>query len=333
MTPQGQDVRVEVDGRTLSLSNLDKVLYPRTGTTKGEVLNYYAQISPVLLPLLRDRPVTRVRWPHGVERDRFFEKNAPAGTPRWVRTADVPTTGARGGSRQARSPGAGDRLVYPIIDDLATLTWAANLAALELHVHQWTVTKQGKPRGADRLVIDLDPGDPAGLHECCQVALLVREKLAERRLDARAVTSGSKGMHLYATLPRRQDSEAVSAMAKELAEELQGEKPKLVTATMTKSKRSAARSSSTGRRTPAPRPRCRRTPCAGSSARPSRPRSRGRRSRRVPRTRSPWSSSATTRCSRGSRSAATSSRRERARLAHWLPSRAFDVAQSLPCLT
>ena len=232
MTPSGEEVRVEVDGHTLGLSNLDKVLYPRTGTTKGEVLNYYAQISPVLLPLLRDRPVTRVRWPHGVERDRFFEKNAPAGTPRWVRTADVPTTGSRGESRH------GDRLVYPIIDDLATLTWAANLAALELHVHQWTVDKKGKPRGADRLVIDLDPGEPAGLHECCQVALLVREKLADRKLDARAVTSGSKGMHLYATLPKRRDSDDVSAMAKELAEELQAEKPKQVTATMTKSKRS-----------------------------------------------------------------------------------------------
>jgi bifunctional non-homologous end joining protein LigD len=225
-------VHVEVDGRTLKLSNLDKVLYPRTGTTKGEVLNYYAQISPVLLPLLKDRPVTRVRWPHGVERDRFFEKNAPAGTPRWVRTADVPTTGSRGESRH------GDRLVFPIIDDLATLTWAANLAALELHVHQWTVTKQGKPRGADRLVIDLDPGEPAGLHECCQVALLVREKLADRELDARPVTSGSKGMHMYAHLPRRQDSEQTSATAKEIAEELQAEHPKLVTATMTKSKRS-----------------------------------------------------------------------------------------------
>jgi bifunctional non-homologous end joining protein LigD len=222
---------VEVDGRTLKLSNLDKVLYPRTGTTKGEVLNYYAQISPVLLPLLADRPVTRVRWPHGVERDRFFEKNAPAGTPAWVRTADVPTTGSRGDSRY------GDRLVFPIIDDLATLTWAANLAALELHVHQWTVTKQGKPRGADRLVIDLDPGEGAGLHECCRVALRVRDKLAERRLDARAVTSGSKGMHLYAHLPRRKDSDDVSAMAKSLAEELQEEQPALVTATMTKAKR------------------------------------------------------------------------------------------------
>jgi bifunctional non-homologous end joining protein LigD len=233
MSPKGgEEVRVEVEGHTLKLSNLDKLLYPRTGTTKGEVLNYYAQVAPVLLPLLRDRPVTRVRWPNGVERDRFFEKNAPAGTPRWVRTADVPTTGSRGESRH------GDRLVFPIIDDLATLTWAANLAALELHVHQWTVSKQGKPRGADRLVIDLDPGEGAGLHECCRVALLVRDKLIERKLDTRPVTSGSKGLHLYAHLPRRQDSDKTSETAKTIAEELQAEHPKLVTATMTKAKRS-----------------------------------------------------------------------------------------------
>jgi bifunctional non-homologous end joining protein LigD len=233
MTPKGgEEVHVEVEGHTLKLSNLDKVLYPRTGTTKGEVLNYYAQVAPVLLPLLKDRPVTRVRWPNGVERDRFFEKNAPAGTPSWVRTADVPTTGSRGESRH------GDRLVFPIIDDLATLTWAANLAALELHVHQWTVDQKGKVRGADRLVIDLDPGEGAGLHECCQVALLVRDKLTERKLEARPVTSGSKGLHLYAHLPRRQDSEKTSETAKTIAEELQAEHPKQVTATMTKAKRS-----------------------------------------------------------------------------------------------
>jgi bifunctional non-homologous end joining protein LigD len=232
MSPGGDEVRVDVEGRTLKLSNLGKVLYPRSGTTKGEVLNYYAQISPVILPLLKDRPVTRVRWPHGVERDRFFEKNAPAGTPSWVRTADVPTTGSRGESRH------GDRLVFPIIDDLATLTWAANLAALELHVHQWTVDAKGRPRGADRIVIDLDPGEGAGLHECCQVALLVRDKLTELDLDARPVTSGSKGLHLYAHLPRRRDSDEATAVAKEIAEQLQAEHPHQVTATMTKSKRS-----------------------------------------------------------------------------------------------
>jgi bifunctional non-homologous end joining protein LigD len=231
MTPHEQEVRVDVEGRTLKLSNLDKVLYPRTGTTKGEVLNYYAQISPVLLPLLKDRPVTRVRWPHGVERDRFFEKNTPAGTPAWVRTADVPTTGSRGDSRH------GDRLVFPIIDDLATLTWAANLAALELHVHQWTVTRQGKPRGADRLVIDLDPGEGAGLHECCRVALLVRERLSDLGLPAAPVTSGSKGLHLYAALPGRKNAEQIRDQAQQVARELAEQEPALVVWKMTKALR------------------------------------------------------------------------------------------------
>ncbi len=225
-----EEVRVEVDGRTLTISNLHKVLYPRTGTTKGEVLNYYAQVAPVLLPHLKDRCVTRIRWPHGVQDGSFFEKNAPAGTPSWVHTAKVPTTGSRAQSTS-------DTLVFPIVDDLATLTWLVNLAALELHVHQWTVGRNNQPRNADRLVIDLDPGEPAGLHECCQVALLVRDKLAERGLDARPVTSGSKGLHLYASLPKRLPSEESTALAKEVAEELQGEHPKLVTATMTKAKR------------------------------------------------------------------------------------------------
>jgi bifunctional non-homologous end joining protein LigD len=232
--PSGTEVHVDVDGRTLSISNLDKVLYPRTGTTKGEVLNYYAQVSPVLLPHLRDRAVTRIRWPHGVEKGSFFEKNAPAGTPSWVRTAEVSTTGSR--------TGKGDgTLRFPICDDLATLTWLANLAALELHVHQWTVDAKGVPRNPNRIVIDLDPGEPAGLHECARVALLVREALAARDLTCSPVTSGSKGMHLYAPVPdsgrKSLDSEGTTALAKEVAEELQKEHPDLVTATMTKAKR------------------------------------------------------------------------------------------------
>ena len=230
--PAEEEVLVEVDGRTLRISNLHKVLYPRTGTTKGEVLNYYARIAPVLLPHLAGRPVTRIRWPHGVEGNSFFEKNAPAGTPSWVRTATVPTTGSRSGSGRA------DTITFPIVEDLATLTWLVNLAALELHVHQWTVGRDGRPRDADRLVIDLDPGEPAGLHECCRVALMVREKLDERGLAARPVTSGSKGLHLYAALPRRLPSDESTALAREVAEELQGEHPRLVTATMTKAKRS-----------------------------------------------------------------------------------------------
>jgi bifunctional non-homologous end joining protein LigD len=232
MTPTGEELRVDVEGRTLKISNLDKVLYPRTGTTKGEVLNYYAQVAPVLLPHLKDRAVTRIRWPHGVADKSFFEKNTPAGTPSWVRTAKVPTTGSRGSSRH------GDHLVFPIVDDLATLTWLVNLAALELHVHQWTVNRTGRPRNPNRLVVDLDPGEPAGLQECCSVALLVRERLADRDLEARAVTSGSKGLHLYAALPGKLNPEETTGLAKEVAEELQKEHPKLVTATMTKSRRS-----------------------------------------------------------------------------------------------
>jgi bifunctional non-homologous end joining protein LigD len=228
----GERIQVDVEGRTLTVSNLDKVLFPRTGTTKGEVLHYYAQVAPTLLPHLADRAVTRIRWPHGVEGESFFEKNVPQGTPSWVRTVSVPTTGSRGSSRH------GDRLVFPVVDDLATLTWLVNLAALELHVHQWRVGRNGRPRNADRLVIDLDPGEPAALHECCQVALLVRDKLAERDLPARPVLSGSKGLHLYATLPTRLPGEESTALAKEVAEELQGEHPRLVTATMTKARRS-----------------------------------------------------------------------------------------------
>ena len=226
-----EEVRVDVDGRTLTLSNLEKVLYPVTGFTKGEVLHYYAQVAPVMLPHLRDRAVTRIRWPHGVQGQSFYEKNVPNGTPDWVRTASVPTSGSRGSSRH------GDRLVFPVVDDLATLTWLANLASLELHVHQWQVGRDGRPRHADRLVVDLDPGEPAGLGECCEVALLVADALAGHDLAVRPVLSGSKGLHLYADLPRRRASEEVAALAKEVAEELSAAHPRLVTATMTKARR------------------------------------------------------------------------------------------------
>lgn len=226
-----EEVFVDVEGRTLKISSLSKVLYPRTGTTKGEVLSYYAQIAPVLLPHLAGRAVTRIRWPHGVDDMSFFEKNVPSGTPSWVHTVTVPTTGSRTASKEDGT------LTFPVVDDLATLTWLVNLASLELHVHQWTVDRRGKPRGADRVVIDLDPGDPAGLHECCQVALLASEALEERGLVPKPVTSGSKGLHLYADLPERVPSEESTALAKEVAEELEKAHPKLVTATMTKARR------------------------------------------------------------------------------------------------
>ena len=229
---EGSDVRVEVDGRTLKLSNLDKVLYPQTGTTKGEVLHYYAQVAPVLLPHLADRAVTRIRWPNGTAAQSFFEKNVPAGTPSWVRTVTVPTSGSRSASGEA------GELRFPLVDSLATLTWLGNLAALELHVHQWTVDSDGDPVNPNRLVVDLDPGEPAGLMECAQVALLVRTRLAADGLRCVPVTSGSKGVHLYAGLDRSRTSDEVRDYAREVAEELEREHPSLVLSEMAKARRS-----------------------------------------------------------------------------------------------
>ena len=223
-----QELHVDVEGRTLRISNLAKVMYPSTGTTKGEVLNYYAQIAPVLLPHLADRAVTRIRWPHGTADMQFFEKNAPSGAPSWVRTVTVSSTGSRGG---------GDTIVFPVIEGLADLTYFANLASLELHVHQWTVGRNGQPRNPNRMVIDLDPGAPAGLRECCRVALLVRDKLVDRGLTAAPVTSGSKGLHMYAALPGRLNADEVREQAKKIAQELTGEHPDLVLWKMTKSLR------------------------------------------------------------------------------------------------
>ena len=195
MSPDGE-VRVDVGGRTLRLRRLDKVLYPETGTTKGEVLDYYARVSPLLLPHLARRPVTRKRWPDGVSGPSFFEKNLPRGTPDWVSSVTLPTPGSSSGHDDAS---------YPLVLDLATLVWLANLAALELHVPQWQVGPRGAVKGPDRLVIDLDPGPPAGLAECAAVALMVRERLVADGLSPVPVTSGSKGMQLYAPLDGRSD--------------------------------------------------------------------------------------------------------------------------------
>jgi bifunctional non-homologous end joining protein LigD len=228
MSPS-QQVTVDVEGTRLTLSNLDKVLYPQTRTTKGEVIDYYARIAPAILPHLYERPVTRKRWPNGVESTPFFEKNAPAGTPSWVRTQQVEATGTPGGDHEL--------LTFPFVDGLATLTWLANLAALELHVPQWTVGSRGAIRLPDRLVIDLDPGPGAGLAECAEVAHAVRELLAADGLTAHPVTSGSKGMQLYAAVAGRQDAGILRAYAKALAERLAGEMPHLVVSRMTKTLR------------------------------------------------------------------------------------------------
>lgn len=222
------DQTVTIEDRQLRLRNLDKVLYPETGTTKAQVIDYYARIAPVLLPRLADRPVTRLRWPDGVESTPFFEKNLPSHAPDWLRTVVLPVPG----STRDR-----ETINYPLVDDLAALVWLANLAALELHVPQWRVGARGGVHEPDRLVIDLDPGAPAGLAECAQVALLIRARLAEDGLRAVPVTSGSKGLQLYVPLAGTQAASVVSGYAKNLAETLEREHRDIVVAKMAKTLR------------------------------------------------------------------------------------------------
>ncbi|MCO5992523.1 non-homologous end-joining DNA ligase [Actinoallomurus rhizosphaericola] len=217
---------VRVDGVRLTLSNLDKVMYPRHGFTKGEVIDYYARIAPVLLPHLEDRPATRLRYPDGVDGQTFFEKNAPSHTPEWVRTACLPTPG---GSR--------DAVNFVIIDGLPALVWCANLAALELHVPQWRVGPRGGQREPDLLVFDLDPGPPATIEEAREVACLLRDLLEADGLRSFPKTSGKKGLHLYVPIKETSD-QRTSAYAKEAARRLEREHPDLVVSRMEKRLRS-----------------------------------------------------------------------------------------------
>ncbi|HEX5993905.1 MAG TPA: non-homologous end-joining DNA ligase [Jiangellales bacterium] len=223
----GSKVIVDVAGRRLGLSNLDKVLYPQTGTTKGEVIQYYTQVAPVLLPHLTDRPLTRKRWPDGVAADSFFEKNAPRGTPDWVRTVELPSPGSSRGT---------ETVTYVVCDDLPTLVWLANLAVLEFHVPQWRVDGS-QPLNPDRLVFDFDPGPPATIVECSQVALLVAEALAHDGLLAHPKTSGSKGMQAYVALDADTPVDEVHGYARRLAERLEKAYPKLIVSRMDKSVR------------------------------------------------------------------------------------------------
>ena len=219
----GTKVRVDIGDRPLTLTNLDKVLYPATGFTKGEVIDYYVSVSAPLLAHLADRPLTRKRWPDGVASEAFFEKNRPRGTPDWVRTVHIEEHGDNG-------------VDYVVAEDLPTLVWLANLAAIELHVPQWTVGPRGGIRDPDLLVFDLDPGPPATIVECCRVACRLRDRLAADGLQAWPKTSGGKGAQLYVPL-RRTPATSTSAYAKELAEQLSAEDPQLVVARMAKQER------------------------------------------------------------------------------------------------
>jgi bifunctional non-homologous end joining protein LigD len=217
-------VTVRAGGRTLTLSNLDKQLYP-DGFTKAQVINYYTRIAPVMLPHLRGRPVTFIRFPDGVEGQQFFEKNIPKGAPDWLPTVVLPSSGSRGG---------GDTIRYALLEELPALVWSANMAALELHVPQWT-TRHGRDT-LDRLVFDLDPGPGVTIVECCRVAERLRDSLIEDSLTPFAKTSGSKGMQLYCAI-QTDSPDRPSTYAKTLAQRLTRQTPDEVTATMAKARR------------------------------------------------------------------------------------------------
>ncbi|UUT35491.1 non-homologous end-joining DNA ligase [Microbacterium elymi] len=216
----GDEQLVQIGGRRLRLSRLDKVLYPATGTTKGEVIDYYTRIAPLLLPHITGRPVTRKRWPEGVDQPPFFAKHLEAGAPEWVHRLPI-----------RHSTGEKD---YPLVDDLPTLVYLAQVASLELHVPQWRFAPDGGRGNPDRLVLDLDPGPGTGLAECAQVAFWARAILADMGLDPHPVTSGSKGIHLYAGLDQQQTSDQASAVARELARALEADHPDLVVSRMAK---------------------------------------------------------------------------------------------------
>ncbi|MEV7419075.1 DNA ligase polymerase domain-containing protein [Streptomyces sp. NPDC089919] len=224
----------EVEGRRVALSNLDKVLYPENGFTKGEVVHYYARVAGALLAHLHDRPVSFLRYPDGVTGERFFTKNPPPGTPSWVRTARVPRSDGGGWGRGGGYGGGGGGTVAEqvLVQDLASLVWAANLV-VEFHVHQW---RAAEPGIADRMVFDLDPGPPATVVECCATAGWLRERLTADGFHVFAKTSGSKGLHLSVPLEPT-PAEQVSAYAKQLAQEAERELPELVVHRMAKALR------------------------------------------------------------------------------------------------
>ncbi|WP_442971846.1 ATP-dependent DNA ligase [Rhodococcus sp. WMMA185] len=214
--------QITIGGHRLSLTNLGKVLYPDSGTTKGEVVDYYTRIAPAMLPHIADRAATRKRWPNGVDSESFFEKNLASSVPAWL---------------ERRSLEHSDRTVqYPLLNSVAALAWAGQQAALELHVPQWRF--EGQRRGsATRIVFDLDPGPGAGLPECAEVARAVRDLVANLGWTTFPVTSGSKGIHLYVPLDRKLEGAGPSTVAKQVATGLEALRPELVTASMAKAVR------------------------------------------------------------------------------------------------
>jgi bifunctional non-homologous end joining protein LigD len=222
--PQPTKVDVEVAGRRLTLSNLDKVLYPDAHFTKAEVIDYYARIAPVMVPHLAGRPITFKRYPDGVEGKYFFEKNAPSHTPEWV-----PTMTLSAGERDDAST-----VNYPRIEEPAALVWAANLAAIEIHPG---LARADHIRQPDHVVFDLDPGDGTDIIECCQVGLWLRDALGDLGLQAWAKTSGNKGLQVYVPLHTPCDFEDTRAFSLAIAQLLEKWHPELIVTTQEREKR------------------------------------------------------------------------------------------------
>jgi bifunctional non-homologous end joining protein LigD len=215
-------VEVEVEGHTLSLSNLDKVFYPETGFTKGELIDYYTRVSPALLPHLRDRALTLKRYPNGVTGQFFYEKQCPSHAPDWVRTA---TIHSRSNARD---------IDYVVADDLATLVWLANLADLELHT---SLARVEDPKAPTMVAFDLDPGPPATVVECADVACRLRDAFDHFGLAAFPKTSGSKGMQVYVPLNTPATYAGTKTFAMGVAQVLERRHPELIVSEMTKAKR------------------------------------------------------------------------------------------------
>jgi bifunctional non-homologous end joining protein LigD len=217
--PPARRVHVEVEGRELSLSNLDKVMYPAVGFTKGHVIDYYTRVAPALLPHLSDRPLTLKRYPNGVEGGHFYEKQCPSHRPDWVRAEPVELSSKT--------------INFCVCDDLATLVWLANLADLELHPSLSKVPEVERPT---LMAFDLDPGPGTGLAECCEVALILRDALERLGLECFAKTSGSKGIQVYVPL-NVEDVDydhGTKRLSNALARHLESEHPKLIVSSQRK---------------------------------------------------------------------------------------------------
>jgi bifunctional non-homologous end joining protein LigD len=215
---------VEIVGRRLPLSNLEKDLYPSYGLTKARILEYYRGIAPFILPHLKDRALTLKRYPEGVEKDFFFEKRCPSHRPAWVKTAEVPQNHS-------------EPITFCLVNDLETLIWVENLASLELHV---PLARAGSPETPDSMVFDLDPGDEASILDCARVALILRDLLLRMELSSYVKTSGRKGLHVYVPLNRKETTfEDTKTFSKAVAGIMQKHYPELVTAKMAKQERKA----------------------------------------------------------------------------------------------